>query len=83
MLVVKPWFDEVGCEYVGMEGKRSLFITLGSRKYSWFHTLPWFYTLLKEKLRNILRIKTPNPLISSPQRQMRRCFSHEPFRILQ
>jgi hypothetical protein len=38
MLVVKPWFDEVGCEYVGMEGKRSLFITLGSRKYSWFHT---------------------------------------------
>jgi hypothetical protein len=40
-----------------MEGKGSLFITLGSHKYPWFHTLPLLYTLLKEKLRNIHRIK--------------------------
>jgi hypothetical protein len=26
MLVVKSWFDEAGCEYVGMEGKSPLFI---------------------------------------------------------
>jgi hypothetical protein len=35
-----------------MEGKGPLSITLGSRKYPWFHTIPWFYTP-KEKLRNI------------------------------
>jgi hypothetical protein len=57
MLVVKSWFDEAGCVYVGMEEKSPLFITLGSRKYPWFHTLPWFYTLLKEKVRNIPMIK--------------------------
>jgi hypothetical protein len=55
MLVVKAWFDEAGCEYVGTEGKGSLFTMLGSRKY------PWFYTLLIEKLRNILTIKILTP----------------------
>jgi hypothetical protein len=39
MLVVKSLFDEAGCEFVGIEGKSSLFIMLGSRKYTWFHTL--------------------------------------------
>jgi hypothetical protein len=65
MLVVKAWFDEAGCEYVGTEGKGSLFTMLGSRKY------PWFYTLLIEKLRNILTIKILTPLISNSQRQIR------------
>jgi hypothetical protein len=47
--VAESWFDEARCEYVGMKGNDPLFITLGNLKYPWFHTLAWFYTLLKEK----------------------------------
>jgi hypothetical protein len=37
-----------------MERKGSLFIMLASRKYSCLHTLPLFYTLLKDTSRDVV-----------------------------
>jgi hypothetical protein len=54
MLVIKSWFYEAGCEYVGMERKGSLFIYKARKPQI---SIPYYSMVLQSSKRNIPRIK--------------------------